>query len=104
MALFGKQFIKQKSLATNKIMQKKKAIIFCFAKVCKYEGGIKSKNHKKHLQVKFITHKFCWKINFNEKVETLICRVTAEVEVAGGLQAEVSAVPFPPKLLICKQW
>ena len=37
-------------------------------------------------------------------VETLICRVTAEVEVAGGLQAEVSAVPFPPKLLICKQW
>ena len=42
----------------------------------------------------------------NKKVETLICRVTAaEVEVAvGGLQAEVSAVPFPPKLLICKQW
>ena len=92
MALFGKQFIKQKSLATNKIKQEK-AITFLFRKRGKITKIIRS-----------ICNFARKSISMKNNVETLICRVTAEVEVAGGLQAEVSAVPFPPKLLICKQW
>ena len=92
MALFGKQFIKQKSLATNKTKQEK-AITFLFRKRGKITKIIRS-----------ICNFARKSISMKNNVETLICRVTAEVEVAGGLQAEVSAVPFPPKLLICKQW
>ena len=92
MALFGKQFIKQKSLATNKIKEEK-AITFLFRKRVKITKIIRS-----------ICNFARKSISMKNYVETLICRVTAEVEVAGGLQAEVSAVPFPPKLLICKQW